>query len=244
MSYQRMASDSPVARASCTQCHLPELCLPRSLPCGELLELADIALVSSPIQRGGIIFKSNSPFRAIYAIRSGMVKQYYECSDGQQKILGFYLPGEMLGFDGIAKGRHQYSAATLETTTICELNYEELKWVCSRTERLDERFHCLMSQEISKENESLLLLKSKTAEQRLAIFLNSLSCRYKQLGYSANEFKLSMSRAEIGSYLGLTIETVSRLFSRMQREGLIESHHHTLRILDPTHLHALCSEQC
>lgn len=244
MDYQRTVNDSPAVGITCTKCNLPDLCLPRSLPLDKLLEFEDIVQVSRPIQRGGILFTKNTPFRSIYAIRSGMVKQYCESTDGQQKILGFYLPGELLGFDAIDSGRHQYTAAALETTTICVLNYEDMKRACSRIEGLDERFHRLMSREIMKENESLLLMKGKTAEQRLAIFLSSLSCRYKQLGYSGHEFKLPMSRAEIGNYLDLTIETVSRLFGRLQRAGVIESHHHMLRVINPAHLYSLCGGKC
>lgn len=209
------------AAVSCKDCCLSELCLPTGLSSTELEQLMNIIHRSPSLPRGKHLFKIGDPIQSLYAVRSGSIKVYVPTEPGEEQVLGFILPGEFLGFDGIEAQHHTCAAVPLETTTVCELPYTRLEELCHALPGIDSRIHKLIGKEITVDHEMLILLGKKTAEERLATFLLSLSNRFKLRGFSAREFHLSMSRHEIGNYLGLAVETVSRLFARFQDEGLI-----------------------
>ena len=167
------------------------------------------------------MFRTGDEFKYIYALRSGSVKLHILDAEGNFQILGFYFPGEILGLDAIDKKQHLCNATALETSSYCAFPFNALSEICLRVPDLQRQIFRLMSRELSYENELLLTIGKKGAEERLATFLITLSSRFRQLGYSAMELKLSMARQEIANYLGLTIETVSRLFGRFQRAGLV-----------------------
>lgn len=219
-------------KVSCESCSLAELCLPRGLCKDDLERLEAVVRRSRPLQKGEFLFRAGDVIGSLFAVRSGSVKLYTGMDNGDEQIIGFYLPGEILGLDAIEHNRHTCSAVSLETSSICSFPYSQLSEVCLAVLPLQEQMFRIMGREISAENELLLTLGKKSAEERISTFLISLSGRFKRLGYSAKEFRLSMSRQEIGNYLGLTIETVSRVFSRFQKGGLIKTSRRFVQILD------------
>jgi CRP/FNR family transcriptional regulator len=154
-------------------------------------------------------------------VRSGTLKSYYTTDDGDEQVLGFTLPGEMVGFDGLSDGHYTSNSVVLETSCVCSLPYERLEEMCHTTPGLHKQIMRVVGREITLDHQMLLLLGKRSAEERLATFLVSLSKRYHARGLSATEFNLPMSRQDIGNYLGLAIETVSRLFAHFQEQNLL-----------------------
>jgi len=228
-------------KVSCGDCSLAELCLPRGMKREDLEELEKIIKRVRPLQRGEYLYHSGDKFQQIYAVRSGAIKAYKTTEDGNEQILGFYLPGELLGLDAIDKSEHVCSTVALETSSFCAIPFSRLEELCHKLTGLQHQMYRLMSRELTNENESMLLLGRKSAEEKIATFLINLSSRLHSLGYSATEFRLPMSRQEIGNYLGLTVETVSRIFSRLQKELLISIDRKLIKILDLDALHYMCS---
>lgn len=208
-------------KVSCADCNLHELCLPRGLNSGDLDQLEKVVKRTLPLQSGDYLFRAGGDFKYIYALRSGSVKLNLVDEQGNVQVLGFYFPGEILGLDAIDKGKHLCTAIALETSSYCAFPFSSLTEICLTVPELQNQMFRLMSRELTYENELLLTIGKKNAEERLATFLITLSSRFQRLGYSSREIKLSMSRQEIANYLGLTIETVSRIMSRFQREDLI-----------------------
>jgi len=205
------------------------------------MEKLDLVIKGSrPIQKNKHIFRSDDPFQAFYAVRSGSIKVYKLNESGEEQIIGFYFPGEILGFDALEEHKHTCSAIVLETTTVCSIPYDKISEISSKIPELQDQILRLMSREITKENKLLLTINKRTAEERIAVFLVSLSSRFHKLGYSAKEFNLPMSRQDIGNYLGLTIETVSRLFTKFQKSGLIKIDKKSICLEDLPTLHAIC----
>lgn len=232
--------DFSKVKATCSHCNLQELCLPRGLPPEDLDKLELVVKGSRPIQKGKHIFRAFDPFVAFYAVRSGSVKSYIINEHGEEQITGFYFPGEILGFDAIDQHQHTCSAIAMETSTFCSIPYDKINDICQQVPDLQNQMFRLISRELSNENKLLMSINKRTAEERIATFLVSLSGRFKNLGYSAREYNLPMSRQEIGNYLGLTIETVSRLFTKFQRNGLVTINRKAIRIEDLSTLHAIC----
>jgi CRP/FNR family transcriptional regulator len=227
-------------KISCANCNLAELCLPRGLNIEEMGELDKVVRQLRPLHKGDHLFRSGDPLSSLYTVRSGSIKLYIHSDDGDEQIIGFYLPGEIIGLDGIEHNIHSCSAVALETSSLCTFPYTQLTDVCKKVPALQDQMFHLMGREISYENKLLLTISKKSAEERIATFLSSLSIRFKQLGFSADEFKLSMSRQEIGNYLGLTIETVSRIFSRFQKKKYIAIDRKYIQVLDRSSLESLC----
>ena len=196
-----------------------------------------------PLRKGEVLFRPGEPLTSLYAMRSGCMKLYISSNEGEDQITGFYLPGEILGLDGVESDFHTCTAVALETSTLCAFPYKNLSEICKHVPAMHDQMFRLMGRELSHENQLLLTVNKKNAEERIATFLISLSARFKRLGYSETEFRLNMSRAEIGNYLGLTIETVSRGLNRFQKIGLISIQRKYVKILNMSGLKALCSQQ-
>lgn len=220
---------------------MSELCLPRGLSKDHLETLDSVARRSRPLQRDETIFRAGETMSSLFAVRSGSFKLFTTSDEGSEQIIGFYFPGEIMGLDGLDNDRHACTAMALETSTVCSFPVANLKTICQQVPALQDQIFRVMGREISAENELLLTISKKNADERIATFLGSLSSRFQRLGYSANEFKLSMSRQEIGNYLGLTIETVSRVFSRLQKLGIITSNRKFVSIRDLPRLRAICT---
>lgn len=226
-------------KVSCRNCSLAELCLPHGLNKQELERLDAAVRRSKPLHRGDFLFRSGEAVSSLFAVRSGSIKLYAMTPGGDEQIIGFYLPGEILGLDGIQTDAHTCSAVAMETSSACAIPYAQLKGICGQVPSLQDHMFRLFSRELSTENELLLSITRRSADERVAAFLLSLSGRFQRIGYSPSEFRLSMSRQEIGSYLGLTIETVSRVLSRLQGQGVIALQRRQVSILDPERLRAL-----
>lgn len=234
--------DLAASRVACKDCGLFQLCLPVGIDSADLDLLDSIIKRRRPLKRGEHLFQLGEPFQAIYAVRSGSIKAYIPTEDGHEQVIGFHLPGELVGLDAISSQIHPCAAKALETTSVCEIPFERLEELSERIRSLRHQLLRIMSREILHEQSLLMLLGKKNAEERLASLLVSLSGRYQQRGFSPTEFNLSMSRNDIGNYLGLVVETVSRLFTRFQDEGLLTVERKHIRILDLPRLNALACQ--
>jgi CRP/FNR family transcriptional regulator len=184
--------------------------------------LDDIVKRTRPLHRGDFLFRTGDRFRSLYVVKTGSIKTFAPSPEGGEQVLGFHLPGEIIGLDAIDTEAHACSAKVLETSAICEIPFSRLAELSASIPSLQHQMFRLLSKEISHDTDMLLLLGKKNAEERLAAFLVSLSRRLAKRGLSPTDFYLSMSRHEIGNYLGLAVETVSRLFTRFQDEGLLK----------------------
>ena len=232
-----------ILKTACSNCNLRELCLPLGLTNDELKRLDDLVSNRRRLKRGERLYSSGAPFDAIYAIRSGFFKTDVLIEDGREQVTGFQMAGELLGLDGISTEHHTCNAIALEDSEICAIPFSRLESLSREIHTLQHHFHKVMSREIVRDHGVMMLLGTMRAEERLAAFLLNLSQRFKARGYSPAEFNLRMSRDEIGSYLGLKLETVSRAFSRFQEEGLLAVHQRKVRILNTAGLRKLMTHQ-
>jgi len=224
-------------REACMSCSLQELCLPRGLYGQDLERLDALVERRGPHHEGDHLFRIGDRFASIYAVRAGSYKSYTVDSEGREHVLGFHLPGELLGLDAIYPGHHVCNAMALDTATVCVLPYDQLSTLANQISGLFSQIMRLMSKDIA---DTATLAGDFTAEERLAAFLASLSERFRQRGYSPNEFNLAMSRRDIANYLRLATETVSRVFARFEKDGLIAVDRRALRLLDLPRLQSLC----
>jgi CRP/FNR family transcriptional regulator len=207
-------------QVACSQCSLGELCLPRGLSDEEKMRFEQIVQRSRPIQPGEYIFRTGDDFRSVATVRTGCFKSYVIDRDGQEQVLGFHLPGELIGLDAIHAGRHMASVVALDTSAICSLGFDAVTGMARHMPELQDELFRVMS-------------------QRIAMFLLSLSHRFARRDNSDKEFILSMSRRDIASYLRLATETVSRVLARFQKRGLIDVDRKQVRLLDTKGLHKL-----
>jgi CRP/FNR family transcriptional regulator len=216
----------------CSTCHLKDLCLPCGLAGGDVERLDGLKFARRRIKEGQALYHEGERFQFMYAVRSGTFKSTLNLKDGREQVTGFQMAGELLGLDGLASGKHASSAVALEDAEICAIPYAHLSELAATSADLQHVISRLMSREIVREHSLMMLLGSMNAEERLAAFLLNISQRMKARGYSASEFHLRMSRAEIGSYLGMKLETVSRTFSAFAAQRLLEVDKKHVRILD------------
>src|SRR5512141_396502 len=232
----------PAARkheTNCANCNLRELCLPKQIVDSDMARVEQIVFARRRLKRGDSLFKAGDPFNALYAIRSGFLKTTVLNADGREQVTGFQMGGELLGLDGIGSGRYNGSALALEDSEVCVLPFAMIEELGREIPAIQRNLHSVLSREIVRDHGVMMLLGSMRAEERLAAFLMNLSQRFTARGYSHSDFYLRMTREEIGSYLGLKLETVSRLFSRFQTDRLIEAQQKHVRILDSIGLKAL-----
>ncbi|MDE2138896.1 MAG: fumarate/nitrate reduction transcriptional regulator Fnr [Gammaproteobacteria bacterium] len=225
-------------REACAVCSLKELCLPRGLDGPDLMRLDTLVERRGPLHEGDHLFRVGDGFQALYAVRAGSCKTYTVDSEGREHVLGFHLPGELLGLDAIYPGRHLCNAQALDTAVVCVLPYEQVSDLAGQIGGLRSQLMRLMSKDIA---DTAALAGDFTAEERLAAFLNGLSERFRQRGYSPVEFQLAMSRRDIANYLRLATETVSRVFARFENDGLIAVNRRSVRLLDLPRLRRLCA---
>lgn len=227
-------------KVSCAQCNLSQLCMPRGLSDDEFDTLSDMVKRERPLQKGETLFKLGQSFTSLYAIRSGSLKSFLPANaGGDEQIVGFNMPGELLGFDGISHNSHNCTAMALEQTSVCEMPFNRLQELCLELPSLKDHFLSLMSQEIVSEHGMMQMLARKSAEARLATFLLDLSNRFKRRGFSPTQFNLTMSRHDIANYLGLAVETVSRIMTHLQEAGMIQVERRFMSLLDLEQLQKL-----
>ena len=214
----------------CANCNVREICQPAGLTLQEQDQLDALVDVRRKVRRGDTLYRAGEPFNALYAVRSGFFKSRITYEDGRDQVIGFSMAGEILGMDGIGQDTHNCDAVALEDSDICSIPYGRLEELSREISSLQRHFHKIMSREIVRESGVLMLLGVMRAEERIAAFLLNLSQRLSARGYSPVEFHLRMTREEIGSYLGLKLETVSRAFSKFHKDDLIEIDQKFVRI--------------
>lgn len=227
-------------RRSCGSCALHELCLPAGIGVDDLKRLDATVKDKRMLDRGAVLYRDGDKFDALFVVRSGSLKTFVQNESGDVQILAFHLPGEIIGFDALAGNQHVSQAEALERSSVCELPYNQLQQVTSALPDLHRQLMRVISREVVEEHRHLMMMGRQQAQEQLATFLRSLSDRYQRLQRDGNALNLSMSRYDIANYLGLVVETVSRLFSRMEEMGVLEVNRKSVRILRPDLLASLC----
>lgn len=207
----------------CSDCLQQSLCMPPRLALKDAARVDAITNSIRLVRRGETLYRASNPFESIYAVRVGSFKTVIGHRDGLEHVTGFYLAGDMLGLDGVSTDTHACDAIALEDSTVCVIPFNLLSKVCRDIEPMQQHVHRMLSGEIVRKANLLMQFGTMSASQRVAAFLIDLSKRFEMRGYSAREFNLRMTREEIGSYLGMKLETVSRMFSRLQEDGLVDS---------------------
>ena len=219
-------------KVACSNCNLRELCLPIGLKPEEIQRIDDLVATRRKVKRRETLFRTGEKFSSLYAIRTGVFKTRVTSEDGRDQVTGFQMAGEIIGLDGIVNDQHTCDAVALEDSEVCVMPFDRVEELSREIAALQRHVHQIMSREIVREHSVLLLLGSMRAEERLAAFLLNLVQRLHARGFSRTELVLRMTREEIGSYLGLKLETVSRTLSRFVEDGIIEVQQRNLRILD------------
>jgi len=230
-------------KVACSNCNLRELCMPVGLDEQQLKRIDDVVAVRRKVKRGGTLFRNGEPFASLFAIRTGFFKTCVATEDGRDQVTGFQMAGEIIGLDGIVNDRHTCDAVALEDAEVCVMPFDRIEELSREVTALQNHVHKIMSREIVREHGVMLLLGSMRAEERLAAFLLNLVQRLHARGFSQSELVLRMTREEIGSYLGLKLETVSRTFSKFVEEGFVEVKQRHVRIIDGNALQQLVNSQ-
>ena len=236
--------DHKARPVTCSTCNLRELCLTSGLCPADLARAEKIVNARRCIKRGEMLFNAGDPFCSIYAIRTGFFKSSVIDNEGREQVTGFFMGGELLGMEGIGAGSYHATATALEDSEICIMPFSLIEEMSHEVRPLQRHLHAVMAREIVRDHGVMMLLGSMRAEERLAVFLLNLSQRFTVRGYSQSEFYLRMTREEIGSYLGLKLETVSRVFSRFQEAALVSVQQKHIRIIDIPGLRRIVGHSC
>lgn len=233
---QSVVLDLARLRRSCAQCSLQQLCLPAGIDQDDMARLDEIVRRRRPLARSERLFRIGATMEALYVAREGAFKTVAISDDGEEQIIGFHLPGELIGLDALGSGKHRCEAEALGPALVCEVPLDALDEATRAVPGLQAQLLRVIGRSVGRDQDHLEILGRRQAQERIAMFLHGLSERYQQLGHSSSEFSLPMSREDIARYLGLVIETVSRGFTRLQDDGLIKVRGRQLRILDPAGL--------
>jgi CRP/FNR family transcriptional regulator len=240
----KAAAGAATHAVNCGECGLHDICLVEGLSAAELDRLTGMVSTRRRVKRGEPLFRAGDRFDAIYPIRVGFFKTRVTSDDGREQVTGFPMPGDILGFDAISAGTFQCDAIALEDAEACVVQFDRLEALTREFNGLQRQVHRVLSREIVRDQGVMLLLGTMRAEQRIATFVLNLSQRFAQRGFSPREFILRMTREEIGNYLGLKLETVSRAFSKLQEEGVIGVEQKRLRIADTNRLREIAGATC
>lgn len=216
----------------CRNCGAYQLCMSLWLKTGDSSLLERVVKKKQMLKRGEVLYRAGQPLEHIYVIRGGSVKTCVSTEDGQVQVMGFHTAGELLGLNAIGSHKHQCEARATAVTSVCEVSVERFEELAKKDPAIQYEVVKLMSAEICHGQELLLLLGKHNAEERLAIFLLNLSRQFEERHCSPIEFTLSMSRSDIGNYLGIAEETVCRIFARFQEEGIISSEYRNIKLND------------
>ncbi len=225
-------------QVTCQNCSLSELCIPRGLSHKDVERIGDIVSRKKSLRKGDYLYRQGDKFRGILAIKSGTVKLTTMDPRGDEFLTGYLLPGELLGFDALADDRHHYSATALEPVEYCEMPSDELDSLCREVPNLLRELFRHAGKTLNTETDRFVS-SQRTAEERVVNFLLDLSDRLSRRGFSGVEIKLSLTRQEIGNYLGLAMETVSRVLKSLEDSGLVTVQAKLIRIIDKDRLRAL-----
>lgn len=220
------------AKSSCQYCSLSNLCLPLALDHSNMRKLDEVVNRDRVFNRGEQVFAQSTPFRSCYAVKSGAIKTAVITESGEEQITGFFMPGDLVGLDSMSDDTHASSAKTLERTSVCEIPVDQLEKLAQLMPELQHHMFHLMSQEIRNSHQLSVLLSKNTAEERIAALLLSLSSRFQRRKLSPTHFNLPMARNDIANFLGLAVETVSRVFTRFQNQKLIRARGRDIELID------------
>lgn len=234
---------SASVKVACSDCNLRELCMPVGFNLEDMQKLDEVVATRRRVAQGEMLFRSGEAFTSIYAVRTGFFKTCVSSEDGREQVTGFQMAGEIIGLDGIVSDHHNCNAIALEDAEVCVMPFSNVEELSREFPVLQRHVHKVMSREIVRENSVMMLLGNMRAEERLAAFLLNLVQRLHARGLSQSELILRMSREEIGSYLGLKLETVSRAFSKFGEEGIIEVKQRYVKIIDPEALKKIFKSQ-
>jgi CRP/FNR family transcriptional regulator len=218
-------------RRSCGQCSLRQLCLPAGIGIDDVERLDRLVQRRRSVARGAHLFRSGAPLGNLYVAREGSFKTFVTSEDGQQQVIGFHLPGELVGLDALGEGRHRCDAVALDAARVCEVPLAELESIATKVPGLQRQLLRVMGRSMGRDQDHLEMMSRRQASDRVLLFLHSLSERYIALGRDGAAFALPMTREEIANYLGLVIETVSRSFTKLQDEGVIAVRGRQVRLL-------------
>lgn len=219
-------------KLACSNCNLRELCMPIGLNNHEMQRLDEVVAKRRRVKQGEHLFSSGDHFTSLYAIRTGFFKTCLIAENGLEQVTGFQMAGEIVGLDGIVSDVHSCSAVALEDADVCVMPFDTVEAMSREFPVLQRHVHKIMSKEIVRENGVMMLLGNMRAEERIAAFLINLVQRLHARGFSEKELLLRMTREEIGNYLGMKLETVSRTFSKFSDEGIIDVNMRHIKILD------------
>jgi CRP/FNR family transcriptional regulator, anaerobic regulatory protein len=226
-------------RKSCAQCSLHALCLPAGIHQEDLKQLDVIIKNRRPLKRGDVLYRAGQALNSIYVVHEGAFKTSMTNEDGVLQIIGFQIPGELMGLDAMGDGMHACEAQALTNADVCEIPLHDLEHVAAQLPALQHQLLRIIGQNIHRDHEHIQLLGRRSADEKMALFLHALSERYEQLGRPGNHLVLPMGREDIGNYLGLVIETVSRTFTKMQEDGLIRVQGRQVQILASERINAM-----
>ena len=235
--------DKQFIKVACSSCNLRELCMPIGMDAGEFTRVDGLVSKRLTVKRGAALFRAGDAFNALHAIRSGFLKTTVSSANGQSQVTGFHMAGEIIGLDGIASEHHTCDAIALEDTEVCTMPFERIEEIAREIKALQHHVHKIMSGEIVRDQGVMLLLGNMRADERLAAFLLNLQHRLQARGFSGSDLILRMTREEIGSYLGLSLETVSRTFSKFAEDGLITVNQRQIHIQDSEALKSIVSHE-
>jgi CRP/FNR family transcriptional regulator, anaerobic regulatory protein len=220
-------------RQGCAQCSLQQLCLPAGIGASDLARLDDIVRRRRPVERGERLFRTGDPLVSVFVARDGAFKTVTTSEDGEEQVLGFHLPGELIGLDAMGDGTHRCEAIALTTANVCDVPFADLARIAAQLPVLQQQLMRVIGQSLNRDSDHMDILLRRQANERIALFLHGLRERYRVIGMSEVAFKLPMSREDIARFLGLALETVSRGFTRLQEDGVISVQGRHVEILDP-----------
>lgn len=226
-------------RRSCAQCSLQQLCLPAGITAHELVRLDEIVRRRRTIERGERLFRIGDPLSAVFVARDGAFKTVSISEDGEEQVVGFHLPGELIGLDALGEGTHRCEAIALSSANVCDVPFDQLTEVATQLPSLQHQLLRVIGHSLNRDHDHMGMLVRRQANERIALFLHGLGERFRQIGQSPVSFKLPMSREDIARYLGLALETVSRGFTRLQEDGVIDVHGRRVEVLDSDELNRL-----
>ena len=241
ISWQNMNPET--IKVACSNCNLRELCMPIGFNQDDMQRLDEVVATRRRVKQGELLFSNGDPFTSLYAIRTGFFKTCISTEDGREQVTGFQMAGEIIGLDGIVSDFHSCNAVALEDADVCVMPFANVEELSREFPVLQRHVHKIMSREIVRENSVMMLLGNMRAEERLAAFLLNLVQRLHARGFSQSELVLRMTREEIGSYLGMKLETVSRTFSKFSDDGIIEVKQRYVRIVKPDALKKIFNPQ-
>ncbi|MFC5578428.1 helix-turn-helix domain-containing protein [Lysobacter niabensis] len=234
--------DVATIQHGCGHCALQKLCLPAGISPHDLQRLEDIVRRLRTMSRGERLYRLGDPLTAVYVARDGAFKTVSISEEGEEQVVDFHLPGELIGLDALGTGAHRCEAVALTSANVCEVPFDQLTAVAAKLPSLQQQLLRVIGQCVGRDQDHLGMLLRRQAGERIALFLHGLSERYRNIGQSPTQFKLPMSREDIAHYLGLALETVSRGFTKLQEDRVIEVVGRRIDVRDPDELRRLAHD--